>query len=130
MMLGRVEDAMQASSRGGFYVPFAAAEARARAERSPIREVAEGARVPEHSPLQGIEFFFDEAFIEEMAPRHIRSTEVVETRYLEGLRGDALHQRHLYAPHGECLFRIQVADPHWLDHLEPGVCWDTTVYPF
>jgi hypothetical protein len=130
MMRGRVEDAVQAGRRGGFYCPFSAEEARARAERSVIRGVAEGARASEDSPLRDIEFFFDETFIAENAPRYICSTEVMETRHLEGLHGARPDQRHYFAPHGECLFRIRVADPHWLDHLEPGVCWDTTVYPF
>lgn len=131
MRQGRLHDAGQASIAGGFFCPFSAAEARARAERSAIREVAEGARVAPDSPLAGdIHFFFDESFVEEVAPRYIRSTEIVQTRYLEGLPGDPLHHRHLYAPRGECLFRIRVADPHWLDHLEPGICWDTTVYTF
>jgi hypothetical protein len=117
MMKGALHPHWRLSSHGGFYCPFSAEEAHARAERSPIREVC-----PEP--------FVDQAFVEENAPRYIVSTEVLETRYLEGLPGDPLHRRHFFAPHGECRFRIRVADPRWLDHLEPGVCWDTTAFPF
>jgi hypothetical protein len=130
MLRGSLYSHQQVAAHGGFYCPFSAEEARTRAARSPIRDVAEGARVPEHSPLSGIEFFFDQAFVEENAPRYIVSTEVLETRHLEGLCGDPLHHRHHFAPHGECRFGIRVADPRWLDHLGPGVCWDTTAFPY
>jgi hypothetical protein len=74
--------------------------------------------------------FEEQRFVEENALRYVRSTAVGEMRHMTGLRGSQIPRRHLFGPHAECLFRIQVADPRWLDHLEPGICWDTTAYPY
>lgn len=116
MMQGRLVSALQAHSRGGFYRPFPAEEASARAARSPIREIC-----PE--PEDELEF------VRENAGRYIRSTEVFEKRHFLGMRNARVPSRHYFGPHAECLFRVRVRDPRWFDHLEPGVCWDTTAYP-
>ena len=94
----------------GLYCPFNREEAIARATASPI-----GFFMPEE---------FDDSFIEANAERFIRAVKIVEERYC----GRELY--HVFGPRPECLFQFQVADAHWLDHLEPGVCWDTTAFPY
>lgn len=88
-----------------------------RAAASPIAEI-------------GPEPFADQEFVTENAARYILSTEVSEMRHMEGLRNARVPGRHYFGPRAECRFRIRVADPRWLDHLEPGVCWDTTAFPY
>ena len=117
MEAGNLVNDLQAASRGGFYCPFSVGEAQARAARSPIREV---------SP----DPFDERRFVEENALRYVRSIALREERHMTGLRGARMPTRHRFGPHAECLFCIQAADPRWLDHLEQGICWDTTAYPY
>lgn len=113
---GWVETAQMAGNSGGLYAPFSPDEARHRAAASPIAPL---------DPDLG-----DEAWIRDQAPRFIRSVALGEERHAAGLRGSPFPMRHLHGPHAEAVLTVRVADPAWLDHLEPGVCWDTTAYPY
>jgi hypothetical protein len=116
MRRGRLTPTTLARGNGGFYCPFPSEEAMARAAGSPIAE---------WMPHQRDELrLVEEDFIREVAERIIRSTRVLERRHCNR------RFRHLHAPRPEGLFEVEVVAAAWIGHLEPGVCWDSTAYPY
>jgi hypothetical protein len=113
---GWIADDLAAGTAGGLYCPFPPAEARRRAAASPIAAAGADSADPE--------------WIRENADRYILSTAVEDLRYTRGLRAAPVPRRHYSAPKAQCEFRVRVADAGWLGHLDVGVCWDTTAYPF
>ncbi len=112
MRRGRLADATRARGSGGLYCPFSEEEAAA----SPIREL-----MPEEDDDILV---VDEEFIRRAAERIVRSTRVAERRH-------CLKQfRHRFAPRPEGVFEVEVAGPAWIGHLAPGVCWDSTAFPY
>jgi hypothetical protein len=72
----------------------------------------------------------DGGWIAENASRYVVAATISAARHTGGLRGAPVPSRHYYGPRAECEFRVQVVDAGWLGHLEVGVCWDTTAYPY
>jgi hypothetical protein len=130
-------DDFRARTSGGLYCPFPPAEAAARAAASPIRELMAGPLMRAFqeraatSPMRELmaeqweaAALVDKEFIRQAAGQTIRSTRVVERRHCNR------PFRHRFAPTAECVFEVQVAAAAWIGHLAPGVCWDTTAYPY
>jgi hypothetical protein len=116
MNRGLLYDAFHVHCNGGFYCPLSHEEINARVAASPIRTLMPE---PEDHVL-----IVDEEFIRQCAQNMIQSIRVLERRNCNR------PQRHRFAPLAQCDYEIQVTDPAWLHHLEPGTCWDTTAYPY